>query len=147
VVDTILGREGTAHETSVIFEEFEKKPFEETGLSKDRFVSIDIGPIVGHLIVLKNNMRLLPQTSRGNREVKEYLVATLGPKSRPRCRELRYFLLSYAIFMAASFLCSVTSSLLIMNQVYDDDLTADTVESAGLVCQTTQSPTTPLSTD
>jgi hypothetical protein len=48
----------------------------------------------------------------------------------PRCRELRYFLLSYAIFMAASFLCPVTSSLLIMYQVYADDLTADTV-SAG----------------
>lgn len=37
----------------VIFEEFEKKPFEETGLSKDHFISIDIGPIVGHLIIFK----------------------------------------------------------------------------------------------
>lgn len=27
----------------VIFEEFEKKPFEETGLSKDCYISIDIG--------------------------------------------------------------------------------------------------------
>jgi hypothetical protein len=37
----------------VIFEEFEKKPFEETGLSRDYYISIDIGPIVGHFIVFK----------------------------------------------------------------------------------------------
>jgi hypothetical protein len=48
VVDTILGMEGTAHERFVIFEEFEKKLVEETGLSRDRFISIDIGPIMGH---------------------------------------------------------------------------------------------------
>jgi hypothetical protein len=49
VVDTILGMEGTAHERLVvIFEEFEKKLIEETGLSGDRFISIDIGPIMGH---------------------------------------------------------------------------------------------------
>ena len=40
--------EGTAYERFVIFEEFEKKLIEETGLSGYRFISIDIGPIMGH---------------------------------------------------------------------------------------------------
>ena len=45
VVDTILG---TAHGIFVIFEDFEKQLFEETGHSLGSFHFIDIGPIVSH---------------------------------------------------------------------------------------------------
>jgi hypothetical protein len=100
VVDTILGREGPTHESFVIFEEFEKKLFGENWtLSKDRFISIDIGPIVGLLVTRSRLPQISPEVIE---KVTEYLVATLGPWvvfKALRCREL-----SYAIFMATSFL-------------------------------------------
>jgi hypothetical protein len=74
VVDMILGRDGPAHETFVIFEEFEKKLFGETELSKDRFISIDIGPIVGHLVTKS----IAANISRGNRESEGVLGSDFG---------------------------------------------------------------------
>jgi hypothetical protein len=55
-----------------------RSSLKETGLSKDRFISIDIGPIVGHIIILKSNMKSLPPTSRGNRGSEGILVSDFG---------------------------------------------------------------------
>ena len=52
VVDANLGRE-LLMKPILILENSRRKLHEKNGHSKDRFISIDIGPIAGHLIILK----------------------------------------------------------------------------------------------